>query len=107
MWAGGKYKSSTNLSNPDRIDVRKEIARKVVEVGVMPVLHTFNGKLEFNSHVHALVSARDLQTGSQGSSSIFFDRDHLMDSWNRLIIALLRAALEVNCFYSSMGQDEA
>ena len=56
---------------------------------------TVNGKLEFNSHVHALVTARDLQMlASQNRSNIFFDRNQLMHSWKRLIIALLRAALD-------------
>lgn len=82
-------------------------ARRSVEVGVMPILHTFNGKLEFNSHVHALVTARDLQTlASQSGSNIFFDRNQLMHSWKRLIIALLRAALESACLDSGMDHDE-
>ena len=34
---------------------------KGIDIGVMPILHTFNGKLEFNSHVHALVFAKNLQ----------------------------------------------
>jgi hypothetical protein len=73
----------------------------------MPILHTFNGKLEFNSHVHALVTARDLQTlASQNRSNIFFDRNHLMRSWKRLIVALLRAALESGSLDSGMGDAE-
>ncbi|HLM80700.1 MAG TPA: transposase [Terriglobales bacterium] len=82
-------------------------ARRGIEIGVMPILHTFNGKLELNSHVHALVTARDLQTlASQNGSNIFFDRNQLMRSWKRLIIALLRAALESACLESGMDHDE-
>jgi hypothetical protein len=70
-----------------RVIISDARARRGVEVGVMPILHTFNGKLEFNSHVHALVTARDLQTiASQNRSHIFFDPNHLMRSWKRLIV---------------------
>jgi hypothetical protein len=68
--------------------------RKGAEVGVMPVLQTFNGKLEFNPHVHTLVTAGDLRTaGTHGPSSIFFDPYELRGSWQRLVIVLLRGAL--------------
>lgn len=81
--------------------------RKGAEVGVMPVLQTFNGKLEFNPHVHTLVTAGDLQTaGPQGVSSIFFDRYELRDSWQRLVMALLRGALEAGQLKSGMPRDE-
>jgi hypothetical protein len=89
-----------------RVIVSYARARKGVEVGVMPILHTFNGKLEFNSHVHALVTARDLQNhASQDGSNIFFDRNQLMRSWKRLVVALLRAALESGSLDS--GTDDA
>jgi len=90
-----------------RVIVSYARARRGIEIGVAPILHTFNGKLEFNSHVHALVTARDLQTlASQNGSNIFFDRNQLMRSWKRLIIALLRAALESACLESGMDHDE-
>jgi len=47
---------------------------KGLDVGVMPILHTFNGKLEFNSHVHALVFAKDLQEPSQSRDARSFFR---------------------------------
>jgi hypothetical protein len=79
-----------------RVIVSYARAQRGVEVGVMPIVHTFNGKLEFNSHVHALVTARDLQMSTfQTRSNIYFDRNQLMRSWKRLIIALLQAALEL------------
>jgi hypothetical protein len=90
-----------------RVIVSYARARRGVEVGVMPIVHTFNGKLEFNSHVHALVTARDLQTPtSQNRSNIFFDRNQLMRSWKRLIIALLRTALESGSLDSGMEDAE-
>ncbi|MCU1300237.1 MAG: family transposase [Candidatus Sulfotelmatobacter sp.] len=104
-------------SNPRLCCKLAEIAARVivsyarthrgVEIGVMPILHTFNGKLEFNSHVHALATVRDMQTlASQNASNVFFDRNRLMGSWKRLIIALLRAALESACLDSRMDRDD-
>ncbi len=104
-------------ANPRLCRKLAEIAARVVgsyarvhrgiEVGVMPVLHTFNGRLQFNSHVHALVTAGDLQTsGPKARSSIFFDRDELMRSWQRLVIVLLRAALDAGQLKSGMARDE-
>jgi Putative transposase/Transposase zinc-binding domain len=64
-----------------------------VRVGVMAILHTFNGKLEFNSHVHTMVTAGGLHDSSDvWVSSILYDRDALMRSWRRAVIAILRAA---------------
>jgi len=81
--------------------------RKGAEVGVMPVLQTFNGKLEFNPHVHTLVTAGDLRTaGTQPPSSIFFDPYELRWSWKRLVIVLLRGALEADQLKSGMPRDE-
>jgi len=77
------------------------------EVGVMAVLHTFNAELRFNSHVHALVTAGGLQTSGSGwRPRIFFVRDKLMRSWQRLVIALLRGALDAGQFDLGVGRDE-
>ncbi len=69
-------------------------ARHGLRAGIIDVLHTFNGKLEFNSHVHAMVTAGGLDE-STGTwvPSIYHDRDRLMEAWRRAVIALLRAAL--------------
>ena len=40
-----------------------------IELGVVPVVQTFNGKLDFNPHVHALVTARDLQASNSRKTS--------------------------------------
>jgi len=85
-----------------RVIVSYARARRGVEVGVLPILHTFNGKLEFNSHIHALVTARDLQRLACQSRSVFFDPNNLMRSWKRLIVLLLRAALESGSLDSGM-----
>jgi len=49
-------------------------------------------KLEFNSHVHALVFAKDLQEPSQSRDArSFFRKDLIMQSWKKFVIALLRS----------------
>jgi len=69
-------------------------AKYGVKVGAIAILHTFNGKLEFNSHVHTMVTG----VGLHGSSNIwvsrvYYERDALMEAWRKAVIALLRAAL--------------
>jgi hypothetical protein len=90
-----------------RVIVSYARVRCGTELGVMPILHTFNGKLEFNSHVHTLVTAGDLQAvGAQGPRTIFFDREQLMRTWQRLVIALLRGVLEAGQLKSGMVRAE-
>jgi hypothetical protein len=90
-----------------RVIISYARVHKGVEVGVMPILHTFNGKLEFNSHVHALVRAGNLQTPDpQSRSSIFFDSSELRRRWQRLVIVLLRGALEAGQLKSGMARDQ-
>lgn len=80
---------------------------KGIDIGVMPVLHTFNGKLEFNSHVHALVFAKNLRQPSQSrDSKIFFRKDLIMQSWKRLVITLLRAALRAGSLVSPFADTD-
>jgi hypothetical protein len=69
-------------------------AKYGLRVGVIAILHTFNGRLEFNSHVHTMVT----EGGLHGSSNIwvsrvYYERDALMEAWRKAVIALLRAAL--------------
>jgi hypothetical protein len=69
-------------------------AKYGLRVGVIAILHTFNGKLEFNSHVHTMVTAGGLHGSSNiWVSSVYYDRDALMAAWRKAVIALLRAAL--------------
>ena len=101
-------------SNPRLCHKLGEIAARVivgyvrvhhgVEVGVMPILHTFNGKLEFNSHVHALVTGRNLQR--ERGACIYLDSNILMHAWKRLVITLLRAAAQSACLDSKMSHEE-
>ena len=81
--------------------------RKGIELGVMPILQTFNGKLEFNPHVHALTTAGDLKTAGADWESIFFEGHELTRVWQRLVIVLLRAALKAGRLKSEQTNDEA
>ena len=68
-------------------------AKYGLRVGVIAILHTFNGKLEFNSHVHTMVTGGGLRGSSHiWVSRVYYDRDLLMKSWRKAVIALLRAA---------------
>jgi hypothetical protein len=78
-----------------------------LRVGVIAVLHTFNGKLEFNSHVHTMVTGGGLY-GSTDTwvSRDYYKRDLLMPAWRRAVIALLRAALRAGQLRTKMAADQ-
>jgi hypothetical protein len=77
-----------------RVIVSYGRVHKGIELGVVPVVQTFNGKLDFNAHVHALVTARDLRTSSsRKTSSFYFDNKKLGYAWQTLVVMLLREAL--------------
>jgi hypothetical protein len=82
-------------------------ARYGLRVGVMAILHTFNGKLEFNSHVHTMVTGGGLY-GSSGTwvSRVYYDRDRLMEAWRKAVIELLRAALRAGQLHTEMTVDQ-
>jgi hypothetical protein len=69
-------------------------AKYGIRAGVIAILHTFNGKLEFNSHVHTMVTGGGLHESSNiWVTRIYYERDRLMEAWRKTVIALLRAAL--------------
>jgi hypothetical protein len=68
--------------------------RRGLRIGVIAILHTFNGKLEFNSHVHTMVTGGGFHESNHAwVPRVYYDRDRLMRAWRRSVIALLRAAL--------------
>jgi hypothetical protein len=76
-------------------------------VGVLAILHTFNGKLEFNSHVHSMVTAGGLHDSSEvWVTSILYNSETLMRSWQRAVIALLRAAAEAGQLVTRIPREE-
>ena len=79
-------------------------AKYGLRVGVIAILHTFNGKLEFNSHVHTMVTGGGLHGSSDiWVSSVYYERDTLMEAWRRAVIALLRAALRAGQLHTKMN----
>jgi len=81
--------------------------RHGLRVGVTAILHTFNGKLEFNSHVHAMVTGGGLHGSSNiWVSRVYDDRDPLMKSWRKAVIALLRVALQAGQLRTELTADQ-
>ena len=81
--------------------------RHGLRVGVIAILHTFNGKLQFNSHVHTMVSGGGLHVSSNTwISRVYYDRDLLMKSWQKAVIALLRAALRAGQLRTELTSDQ-
>ena len=81
--------------------------RSGLRVGVMAILHTFNGKLEFNSHVHTMVTAGGLYGLSDSwVRTVYYERDGLLDCWRRAVIKLLRTALRAGQLVSALTVDE-
>jgi hypothetical protein len=64
-----------------------------LKVGVIAIPHTFNGWLEFNAHVHVMVTAGGLETSGGWMPSVYYDVDALTCYWRRGVIRLLRASL--------------
>lgn len=82
-------------------------ARCGLRVGVVAILHTFNGPLEFNSHVHTMVTGGGLHGAADTwVSRVYYDRDQLMKSWRRAVIGLLRAALDAGQLQTMMTADQ-
>jgi Putative transposase len=70
-------------------------------------LDTFNEELGFNSYVHTMVTGGGLH-GSSATwvSRVYFDRDRLMKSWRKAVIALLRAALRAGQLRTEITVDQ-
>jgi hypothetical protein len=78
-------------------------AKYGLRIGVIAIPHTFNGKLEFNSHVHTMVTGGGLHGSSDiWVSRVYYERDPLMKAWRRAVIAVLRAALRASQLSTNM-----
>src|SRR3984893_5315079 len=79
-----------------------------VRVPIMVIPHSFGARLNFNSHLHILVSAGGLQE-SEGRwvNSLIFDehkdKGKLMRMWRFAVITYLRAALEAKVLTSDLS----
>ena len=84
-------------------------AKYGLRVGVIAIPHTFNGPLEFNSHVHTMITGGGLYGFSDTwVSRVYYEREPLMEAWRRAVIALLRAALRAGqlCTNTDVAQVE-
>jgi putative transposase/transposase-like zinc-binding protein len=76
-------------------------------VGVIAILHTFNGQLKFNSHVHTMVSGGALSALSgRWTASVYYNRERLMEAWRRAVIKLLRTALHAGQLRTNIAPKE-
>jgi len=80
--------------------------RHGLRVGVIAILHTFNGKLEFNSHVHTMVTGGGLHGSDTWAPCVYCNHDRLMKAWRKAVIALLRAALRVGRLRTELTADQ-
>jgi hypothetical protein len=70
---------------------------------ILVVRHTFGRHLNFNPHLHILVSAGGLRTGTEEwSSGIRFDKAVLMKRWRFALITYLRDALKRRLLQSDL-----
>jgi hypothetical protein len=78
-----------------------------LRVGVIAILHTFNGRLEFNSHVHTMVTGGGLHWSSNTwVPRVYYDQDRLMKAWQKAVIALLRSALRASQLQTELTADQ-
>ena len=82
-------------------------ARQGLEVGIITFPQTFNGRLEFNPHVHTMVMAGGLHASSGSwKSRLYYDGDQLMRLWRGAVIQLLRAARRAGRLCTDLTVDQ-
>jgi hypothetical protein len=74
---------------------------------VMVVRHTFGRALNFNSHVHTLVSANGWSEAAAQWVPIRFNKNALMLAWREAVITYLRAALAAGILQSGLEDGDA
>jgi putative transposase/transposase-like zinc-binding protein len=74
---------------------------------IMVVQHTFGRRLNFNPHLHILVSAGGLQEAEgRWIAPLTFEKEALMHMWRYALITYLREAIRVNVVRSDWGAEE-
>jgi hypothetical protein len=76
-----------------------------VRVGLIAVLQTFNGYLEYNPHVHTMVTVGGIAGNGLWDPAIHHDTQRLMESWRKAVTALLRAGIQMRSFRSEMSSE--
>jgi hypothetical protein len=78
-----------------------------VRVLVLVVPHTFGRHLNFNVHLHIMVSAGGLrESDSRWIAPLHFDRRTIMPMWRYAVITYLRAALKKGLLASESSSDD-
>jgi hypothetical protein len=73
-----------------------------ITVATLVVLHTFGGDLQFNTHLHILVSAEGIdETTGRFVTSIIFDKSQLEKMWRESITMHLNAAIRAGILRST------
>jgi Putative transposase/Transposase zinc-binding domain len=72
-----------------------------LKVGVIAIPHTFNSRLEFNAHVHVMVTAGGLELSGKWRATVYYNVDALTHYWRKGVIGLLRASLRMGMLSSS------
>jgi hypothetical protein len=73
---------------------------------IMVIPHTFGGRLNFNSHLHILVSTGGLKESEETwTERLYFDKKKLMHMWRFAVITFLREALRVRVLTSELSPD--
>jgi Putative transposase/Transposase zinc-binding domain len=82
-------------------------AKYGIRVLIVVVQHTFGAHLNFNCHLHILVSAGGLQE-SEGRwvPRLQFDKAALMRNWRDAVITFLRSALKADILGSNLESEE-
>jgi len=71
---------------------------------IVVVMHTFGRGLNFNCHLHILVSAGGLQESqNRWIPSLYYHRDTLMQKWRYALLGYLSEALAANVLDSELG----
>ncbi len=83
------------------------LAKHGLRPGIVAILHTFNGQLKFNSHVHTMVTAGGWRISSRSwVQSVFYDQGLLTRLWRKAVLELLRSALRSGVLTSGMTPNE-
>jgi hypothetical protein len=74
---------------------------------IMVIPHTFGAQLNFNSHLHILVSAGGLnESNGTWNDRLCFDKRKLMHMWRFAVLTFLRAALKAGALESELPPNQ-
>jgi len=76
-----------------------------LEIGIIAILHTFNGKLQFNAHVHTMVTAGGLHMSGLWTT-VSYEVDAITNYWRKGVIRLLRASLRNGLLCTDLSPEQ-